>query len=590
MNRAASTATGFRLGPPNLLYCPAEENPEGRPVRILLFHPRMLEDRIHLEEVTAPPMGLFQVAAALKAAGHEVELINLYGLEAGPEALTRLFSQVKPELIGFSVVNANRLAALEIAALAKRAHPAVRTMLGGPAASSLWRFFLGNFDQVDYVVVGEGDRTVAALARAVAAGEEEGLNDLPGLALRRDGRPRYNGPADRIKDLDRLPDPADWYNFRHLALSRGCPENCRFCGSPRLWGRRVRFYSPAYLVKSLVKLHGRGISHFYISDDTFTLKPELTVEVCRRIIDQGLKITWQAISRIDLISAELLGWMRKAGCIQISYGVEHGDEGIRRTLGKRFGDDQVETAFRLTTAHGIMPRAYFIYGCPGETDDHIRVTQQLIDRIRPLGTVFYILDLFPGTDLYDQAAQRMGWDDDLWLDRREDVLYYETDPELTEQTILDRGERLRNFFRSRISAYADRIELADRPDLVVHQADFLSRLGMTFSRGDYAETINHNQTAESLFRRALDLAPDGRAYLGLALLAQSAGRWSLAEARLADGLNIFPDDQPLHLARTVNLMNQGRPGEALEIASAWPDSPQAASLAAECRRMLGRPD
>ena len=557
-------------------------------MRILLFHPRMLEDRIHLEEVTAPPMGLFQVAAALKAAGHEVELINLYGLEAGPEALTRLFVQVRPDLIGFSVVNANRLAALEIAALAKRAHPAVRTVFGGPAASNLGEFFLHHYDQVDYVVVGEGDQTAVSLAEAIAAGREDRLVEVPGLAFRHDGRPRFNGPADRIDDLDQLPDPADWYNFQHLALSRGCPENCRFCGSPRLWGRRVRFHSPAYLVNSLAKLHGRGINHFYISDDTFTLKPELAVEVCRRIIDQGLEITWQAISRVDRVSAELLAWMRRAGCIQISYGVEHGDETIRQALGKRFGDDQVETAFRLTTAHGIMPRAYFIYGCPGETEDHIKVTQDLIDRIRPLGAVFYILDLFPGTDLYDQAARRMGWNDDLWLDRREDVLYYETDPGFNQQTILDRGERLRSFFQSRISAYADRIELADRPDLAAHQADFLSRLGMTFSRGDYSNTLNHNQTAESLFRRALALAPDARAHLGLALLAQSAGRWTLAETRLADGLAVFPEDQTLHLARTVNLMNQGRPAEALDIASAWPDSPQAASLAAECRRMLGQ--
>jgi anaerobic magnesium-protoporphyrin IX monomethyl ester cyclase len=73
------------------------------------------------------------------------------------------------------------------------------------------------------------------------------------------------------------------------------------------------------------------------------------------------------LSRVADINEDVLYHMRKAGCVQISYGIESGSEKIRKYLNKPIKTEMIKKAFALTTAHGILPRAYFIYGCPEET-------------------------------------------------------------------------------------------------------------------------------------------------------------------------------------------------------------------------------
>ena len=73
-----------------------------------------------------------------------------------------------------------------------------------------------------------------------------------------------------------------------------------------------------------------------------------------------MNITWNAISRVDHINEEILYWMRKAGCVQISYGVESGSEKIRNFLQKKINTDNILNAFTMTQRYGIMARAYFI--------------------------------------------------------------------------------------------------------------------------------------------------------------------------------------------------------------------------------------
>ena len=103
-------------------------------------------------------------------------------------------------------------------------------------------------------------------------------------------------------------------------------------------------------------------------------------------------------------------------------------------------------AFELTQRYGILARAYFIYGCPGESRATIQETIDLIRAIRPLGAVFYILDIFPGTALYADMKRRLNVTDDIWLKRVEDIMYFETDPALSAEQILEYGRMLREAF------------------------------------------------------------------------------------------------------------------------------------------------
>nr|NIT51591.1 radical SAM protein [candidate division Zixibacteria bacterium] len=373
-----------------------------------------------------------------------------------------------------------------------------------------------------------------------------------------------------ICDLDQLPIPSQYFRYQHVSLTRGCAARCEFCGSPQFWGRQVRFHSADYFVEQVSLLTRQGIRFFYVSDDTFTINAKRLINICQKIIEAKLDIQWAAISRVDMINADILYWMRKAGCIQISYGVESGSEKIRKLLGKHISQQQICQAFKLTQQYGIMARAYFIYGCPQESWQTIEQTIELMNAIKPLSAIFYILDLFPGTALYDDYKKREKVSDDIWLNRIEDIMYFETDPSLTKDLILAFGQKLRGAFYQKLPEYVETLDLIDKKDLYPQHADFYSRLALTFQRGDYAgiDAIAHkDRIAEKLYQRSLEYGTNARAYWGLGMLYQQRKDFDESIQILTTGIKAFPKDEQLNLCMAVSYMNMGNYQKALSYLS-----------------------
>lgn len=558
-------------------------------MKILLIYPHFLEKRVNVDEVTVPPLGLYYVAALCRENGHDVAVLNWHDVNRRPQDIRTALMEKQPDVIGFSILNANRWGAIEIAELARQILPGVRIVFGGIGATTLWELLLTHFPHIDYVVLGEGEFAFLKLVQSLAEGRDQDIPKIDGLAFRSEGKAVRTACGEPIRDLDRLPDPGRHDTFQHVALTRGCIGDCSFCGSPAFWGRRVRFHSPAYFVGQLERLNRRGVRHFYFSDDTFTLNPKKVIEVCRLILAHGLDFTWQAISRVDMVDEEVFYWMRRAGCIQISYGVESGSEKIRRMLGKNFSTAQIERAFALTTRYGILSRAYFIYGCPGESLETIQATIDLMHRIKPLSVIFYILDLFPGTALYEAYKKKYGVGDDIWLDRIEDILYFETDPELDSDQVLAFGKMLRLAFHKGLPDFLKRLELEESEELAPLHADFLSRLAMTFDHGDYAAIDSipgKTALAESLYRRALGFHADPRAYLGLGILLQKAGQHDASRKILEEALRHYPEHEHLNICLGVSLMNMGQYENAMACLRPFGQSEQASRFISQCRRAL----
>ncbi len=556
-------------------------------MKILLVYPCFIDNRIDETDISAVPMGLYYIGALLSHHGHQVNLLNRYAPGTPAGDIVPFVNDIKPDIVGFSIVHANRWGGIDMAERVKKINPAIVTVFGGVGATFLWRHLLTHFPQIDYVVVGEGEFTFLGLVEALAGDRKQSLSGIKGLAYRNGKEVIHTGPPDLIEDLDRLPDPARYFSCQHVAISRGCPQNCTFCGSPAFWGRRVRFHSADYFVRQLRLLYEKGVRFFYVSDDTFTLKKALAISVCRAIIREKLSITWAAISRVDLVDEEILYWMRRAGCVQISYGVESGSDEIREKLNKRISREQIIRAFAQTIRHGIMARAYFIYGSPGENDDTIQASLDLIEEIKPLSIVFYILTLFPGTALYRDYLEASDRTDDIWLKRMEDLPYFETDPDLSRSAVKEFGRKLREAFYEQLPAFALAPNLIDDPDLSAGHADFYSRLAMTFTHGDYAANPhikNKQKLAEQLYRQALIWNPDHRAFLGLGMLYQQQGDSQASLDILSRGLQYFPDSEPLHLCLGTTCLNLGRIDQARACFARFPDSPQARHYLKECDR------
>jgi radical SAM superfamily enzyme YgiQ (UPF0313 family) len=562
-------------------------------LKILLIYPNCLEDRLYAEDARVVPIGLYYIGAVLKENQYDVEILNWHDIHKTPHKIEDTIGKKRPDVIGFSIMHANRWGGIDIARTAKKILPEVKIVFGGIGTTFLWEHLLRHFKEIDFAVLGEGEYSFLNLVRCIEKGDHEGIKEIKGIAFRDETRIVKNEKTEVIQNLDKLPMPSKYFDFQHLSSSRGCPSNCTFCGSPQFWGHKVRFHSPEYFVEQLEQLYQKDITFFYISDDTFTMRKDRVIEICKKIIEKDLKITWFAISRVNFVDEEMLYWMRKAGCIQISYGVESGSEEIRKVLNKNIKTDDIKRAFALTTKYGILSRAYFIYGSPGENYETIQETIDLIHEIKPLSTIFYILDIFPGTALYEDFKRRTMLNDDVWLKRIEDILYFETDQSLSQDMILDFGKKLRTDYYSHLPEFADAIQLIDKEDLYESHANFLSRLAMTFSHGDYAsiEAIpEKDNVAQRLYERSMSYYPNQRAYLGLGIIKQKQRKYEESVQILSEGVKHFPESEPIAMCLGISYMNLGRYEEALECFQKLPESREALQYVATCYHAMGDSD
>jgi tetratricopeptide (TPR) repeat protein len=148
--------------------------------------------------------------------------------------------------------------------------------------------------------------------------------------------------------------------------------------------------------------------------------------------------------------------------------------------------------------------------------------------------------------------------DDVWLGGIEGICYFETDPNLSQESVLAFGNKLRTELYENMSHFVDSIDLIDKEELYPMHADFLSRLGMTFSHGDYSkvEAIPDKDTiAERLFEKSLGYYQNHRAYLGLGMIKQKGGAFREAVGLLSKGVELFPESQQLNLCLGISYMN-----------------------------------
>jgi tetratricopeptide (TPR) repeat protein len=172
--------------------------------------------------------------------------------------------------------------------------------------------------------------------------------------------------------------------------------------------------------------------------------------------------------------------------------------------------------------------------------------------------VLYILEIYPGTKLYLDYQRKFNATDDIWLEGREGMCYFETDPSLSQELVLAFGKKLRTALYENMPHFVESIDLIDKKELYPMHADFLSRLGMTFSHGDYSKVElipDKDGIAQGLFERSLDYHPNHRAYLGLGMIKQKGRAFHEAIRILSKGVELFPDSEELNLCLGISYMN-----------------------------------
>lgn len=369
------------------------------------------------------PLGFGYLIATAREQGHEVKAINYVKDEHVWRTLMNFIECFNPDAVGFNCTTFTRDSVRYWALEVKKRFPHIKLMAGGVHASYLYHHLLNRYG-IDYVVIGEGEITFPKLLNTLENGRD--LYDVKGLAFKDGDHIVFNERRDFIEDLDTLP-PPDHSFARSLIngtrmgwtiTSRGCPARCRFCCTTNYWGHRVRLHSPKRVVDDMERMvEGFGVYKIFFHDDTFNIRIDRVLEICKEILNRKLTVEWGVSCRVHPVSSEMLEAMIEAGCRHICWGVETGSPEIAQWMHKKITLQQVREAYALCEPYSrkglLSTGAFMIVGLPGETYRTIQETLEFMNSLYltddPSPSILYVL---PGTELWDEQRYL---DESRWM-------------------------------------------------------------------------------------------------------------------------------------------------------------------------------
>lgn len=385
-----------------------------------------------------PPLGLCYLAAVTRNLGHQAHIIDSYAEKLDATMAADRVCALDPDIVGISSTTQEIGEAARLAAELKIRRPGAVILLGGVHVTSSPVETFERYANFDVGFAGEAEASLPVFLKAYQDGGQ--LWNAGGLILRRNhplsgGKgavpaPPHLGAGEilmtprmkTIDDLDELPIPAfdllpelkahyspAMTNYKRspvmgLVSSRGCPGHCTFCDQS-VFGNRIRMHSAERIMEIITLLMTRhGIREINFYDDTFVAHKARVRELCQMFIDRKLDLTWSCNARVNLVNEELLRLMARAGCWQISYGIETGEQTLLDSLKKKITLEQVDKAVNWSKEAGMMVKAYYMIGLPGETRESLVKTRRSALGL-PLDDIcLEFFTPFPGTELYVQLA------------------------------------------------------------------------------------------------------------------------------------------------------------------------------------------
>jgi len=381
-------------------------------MRVLLINPPSPE------QLGSPLLGLQYVAASLLARGCEVRVIDAAArhFSHDSEWIANEAEAFAPRIIGFSLFTRWVWHAY---GLAERLRNGPWLLMSGGAHTTVCsEETLGK--GFDVALTGEAEQGFPRVVDWLEGHDDVGR--IPGSVFRQpDGSIGYGPPSKFVERLDDLSPPylaqplfdPRWYDPSGqetapggILTSRGCPARCTFCANA-VTGRSFRYRSSGNVTCEINAWHDRcAISYFPCWDDALTANSSRLMELCAAIErDVRFPFAFGAITRANMVNRDMLRTMRRAGLINVNFGVESGDDGILRAIKKGLRTDHVVRALEWAKEEGLVTACNFMLGFPQETPVELERTLRFMERIAPMVDAFSTMGVvvpFPGTPMYDE--------------------------------------------------------------------------------------------------------------------------------------------------------------------------------------------
>jgi B12-binding domain/radical SAM domain protein len=274
---------------------------------------------------------------------------------------------------------------------------------GGPHPSGCPEETLEYFD---YVVIGEGEETLPELVRVLKERGDPG--EVKGIAYRNTDTGRITRTPERHHvSLDSYPcfDPKKLR--APIEISRGCPWGCKYCQTPRLFGREVRHRS----IDSILNNAQHYDDLRFIASNAFAYgsdgihprfdKVEKLLSTLHKLPDKKIFFgTFPSEVRPEFVTEESVELVRKyCANDSLSLGAQSGSDRILREIRRGHTVEDSISAVECCLENEIVPAVDFIFGLPTETEEDQEKSLELVRWIcKKGGTVraHYMAPL-PGT-------------------------------------------------------------------------------------------------------------------------------------------------------------------------------------------------
>ena len=367
------------------------------------------------------PLGAAYVAAAVKARGHEVRLLDLCFVEDDARSVEDAVTSFRPDAIGISIRNIDNLTYNRNVFYLPRIKDVVNFIKGltaVPIVAGGSGFSIFPEDALRYLgleigIAGEGETAFTAFLDNMGTGGRN-IQDIPNLCCIRDGKFMSNGR--KYTDVKQKPDRAFIDNriyleqggMANLQSKRGCPFHCTYCTYPGIEGNMLRLKEAGSVVEEIQEMIADyGIDYTFFVDDIFNFPETHAAEICELMLSAGLDISWACFATPKGMTPELALLMKRAGCKGIEFGSDAGTDKTLSGLGKDFSTDDIEYATDCCRHIGLPNAHYVIIGGPGEDSSTIKKTASFFGKIAPTAVIMLTgLRIYPNTRLHDMAVNQ----------------------------------------------------------------------------------------------------------------------------------------------------------------------------------------
>jgi len=322
------------------------------------------------------PLGLAYLATALEDQ-NDIRVFDTNLYDDPYRVLKDRIHIFNPDIVGISIRNIDSLdkrypfyyfkTIQPTIDIIKTQVPVAKIVVGGPGFSIFAEEIMARIGEIDFGVYLEGEETFPELIDKMDQPEE-----VKGLFYREHQKVLFTGSR-ILPEFGKLPIPKrnlfEMHLYRHyvdmfgIQTKRGCSLKCVYCSYPFLNGNKIRFRSPEHVGDEIEYLIAKfGIREFMFVDGVFNSPIKQAMDICKEIIQRGLKVKWSAWCDSRNFTKEFIDIAIKAGCVHLPFSPDGVTDASLAALGKDIKTSDINRTLRLLKEYKHI-RASFGFFC-----------------------------------------------------------------------------------------------------------------------------------------------------------------------------------------------------------------------------------